>query len=393
MKILFVAQNLKMGGIQRALVNTIKMLKNTHPDTEIEVFSFADGELSALISDSVKITYASRSLSLLLTPLSEIKNSGKLFDIIIRYCLIIAAKLFGTEKVYRHLFKKQKKLPKYDMAISYFNDVFSGISNKGTNLFVSDYVSADRKIAWVHTDPIKANFDVEKCAVIYKPFDKIVCVSNAIKMVFDEILPVFADKTCVVYNVFPSEEIIKSADKLSTDFDKSICNLVTVGRADNSTKRIDRALEVCVLLKKEYGLSFKWRFIGDGPDLEKNKQFAIEKDICDVTEFLGNKNNPYPYVKNSDIFVLTSDYEGYPMVVCEAMILGVPVVTTPFRAVAEIIDDGINGIVATISPSDIAKKLADVMNSRQLLENMTLSLKKGSSINLLWNEQIDFILN
>lgn len=392
MKILFVAQNLKMGGIQRALVNTIKMMKETHPDADINVFSFADGELASLISEDVSIIYANRSLSLLLTPLDEIKSSGKIFDILVRYLLIISAKLFGTEKVYRYLFKRQKKLCEYDIAISYFNDVFSGISNKGTNLFVSDFVNAGQKIAWIHTDPIKANFDVEKCAVIYKPFDKIVCVSNAIKTVFDEILPVFSDKTCVVYNVFPSDEIIKGADTLSTNFDKSICNLVTVGREDNSTKRIDRALEVCELLKKEHGISFKWRFIGDGPDLEKNKQIAIEKDICDVTEFLGNKNNPYPYVKNSDIFVLTSDYEGYPMVVCEAMILEVPVVTTPFRAAAEIIDDGVNGIIATTSPSDIAKKLADIINNRQTLDAMTSSLKKECSINSLWEEQIGFIL-
>lgn len=393
MKVLFVAQNLKMGGIQRALVNTIKMMRKTHPDIEVDVFSFAGGELSHLIPDTASISYASRSLSLLLTPLDEIKSSNKIADIFIRYALIIAAKMFGTDKVYRHLFKRQKKLGEYDIAISYFNDVFSGISNKGTNTFVSDFVKAKKKIAWIHTDPIKANFDVEKCALLYKPFDKIVCVSNAIKRVFDEILPLFASKTCVVYNVFPAEEIAISAKEIDPDFDKTQFNLVTVGRADNSTKRIDRALEVCELLKKEYKLSFKWRFIGDGPDFEKNMQTAIERDVCDVTEFLGNKSNPYPFVKNSDIFVLTSDYEGYPMVVCEAMILGVPVVTTPFRAAAEIIDDGVNGIVTTVSPSDIAKKLADAMSDRQIIDNMALSLKQSCGINSLWNEQFEFLLN
>ena len=393
MKVLFVAQNLKMGGIQRALVNTIKMMRKTHPDIEVDVFSFAGGELSHLIPDTASISYASRSLSLLLTPLDEIKSNNKIADIFIRYALIIAAKMFGTDKVYRHLFKRQKKLGEYDIAISYFNDVFSGISNKGTNTFVSDFVKAKKKIAWIHTDPIKANFDVEKCALLYKPFDKIVCVSNAIKRVFDEILPLFASKTCVVYNVFPAEEIAISAKEIDPDFDKTQFNLVTVGRADNSTKRIDRALEVCELLKKEYKLSFKWRFIGDGPDFEKNMQTAIERDVCDVTEFLGNKSNPYPFVKNSDIFVLTSDYEGYPMVVCEAMILGVPVVTTPFRAAAEIIDDGVNGIVTTVSPSDIAKRLADAMSERQIIDNMALSLKQSCSINSLWNEQFEFLLN
>ena len=80
------------------------------------------------------------------------------------------------------------------------------------------------------------------------------------------------------------------------------------------------------------------------------------------------------------------------MVVCEAMILEVPVVTTPFRAAAEIIDDGVNGIIATTSPSDIAKKLADIINNRQTLDAMTSSLKKECSINSLWEEQIGFIL-
>lgn len=393
MKVLFVAQNLKLGGIQRALVNTVKMIKKTHPDIEIDVFSFADGELSSLISDTVNVTFGSRTLSLLLTPLSDIKKSGRPAYVFTRYALIIAAKIFGTEKVYRYLFKKQKKLGEYDIAISYFNDVFSGISNKGTNLFVSDFVKAKKKIAWIHTDPIKANFDIEKCASLYKGFDKIACVSKAIKRVFDEILPQFSDKTCVVYNVFPSEEIAISAKETDPDFNKSQINLVTVGRADNSTKRIDRALEVCEILKKEYSLSFKWRFIGDGPDFEKNMQTAIQRDICDVTEFLGNKNNPYPFVKNSDIFVLTSDYEGYPMVVCEAMILGVPVVTTPFRAAAEIIDDGVNGIVTTVSPADIAKRLSELMRDRHMLDTMVLSLKEENAINSLWNEQFNSLLS
>ena len=393
MKVLFVAQNLNMGGIQRALINTIKMMRETHPDIDIDVFSFASGELSSLMPDEVTISYAGRALSLLLTPLGDIKKSGKTLNIITRYCLIIAAKLFGTDKVYRHLFKKQKKLCDYDVAISYFNDVFSGISNKGTNLFVSDFVEAEKKIAWIHTDPIKANFDVEKCAVLYKPFDKIVCVSNAIKKVFDEILPQFTDKTCVVYNVFPSSEIIESANEADVGFDKSICNLITVGRADNSTKRIDRALKVCSILKNRYGLSFKWRFIGDGPDLERNKQAATDENIADTVEFLGNKSNPYPFVKNSDIFVLTSDYEGYPMVVCEAMILGVPVVTTPFKAALEIIDDGVNGIVATNSPEDIAKRLATLIQNRELLSSMSLSLKNENGINSKWREQINSILD
>ena len=392
MKVLFVAQNLNMGGIQRALVNTVKMLKASHPDTEIDVFAFADGELSDLLPDDVKTIFAKRSLSLLLTPLGEIKKAGNILDIIIRYLLIIATKIFSVEKVYRYLFKKEKKLGEYDIAISYFNDVFSGISNKGTNLYVSDFVCAKKKVAWVHTDPIKANFDIEKCAVSYKPFDKIVCVSNAIKTVFDEILPQFTDKTCVIYNVFPSAEIKAAAEAEEISFDKNEFNLITVGRADNSTKRIDRALEVCEILKKDYNLSFKWRFIGDGPDLNKNIEIARQKNLLDCTEFLGNKSNPYPFVKNSDIFVLTSDYEGYPMVVCEAMILGVPVVTTPFRAALEIIDDSVNGIVATISPADIAGKLAAIMNDKSILKSMAQSLEKECTINSLWNEQIANLL-
>ena len=245
-----------MGGIQRALVNTCKMLRCTHPDIEIEIFSFAKGQLSQELPDGCKIFYGKRALNLLLTPLSEIKSSKKPFDILLRYLMIICAKFFGTEKLYRAILKREHIKKEYDIAISYFNDVFSGISNKGTNMFVSDFAKATRKIAWIHTDPIKANFDIEKCSEIYKGFDKIVCVSNAIKKTFDEILPQFRDKTLVVYNVFPKDEIASASKKFDVNFSSDEFNIVTVGRADNSTKRIDRAIEVCEILKNDYDFRF-----------------------------------------------------------------------------------------------------------------------------------------
>src|SRR5690606_31126106 len=107
-------------------------------------------------------------------------------------------------------------------------------------------------------------------------------------------------------------------------FEKESISLVSVGRIDNSTKRFNLIPEISKLLKDASILNYKWIVVGDGPDMESNKQLVEKLSVSNFVEFVGEKVNPYPYIERSDLFVLTSAYEGYPMVVGESMILGTP---------------------------------------------------------------------
>lgn len=344
-KILFVARNLCVGGIQTSLINLLKKLSSS--GNKIDLFSFAPGELSEKLPAAVNVIYGGRCLKLISTPLKEVVASKKFLDIIIRIFLTVIVRITGSEYLYRKLFKNIKLYNRYEKAVSYFNDVPTGYFNRGTNLFVAEYVNAPTKTAWIHTDPILSGFDRNYCLDVYRNFDEIVCVSNAVKQKTDMLLPEYAYRTKVVYNAFDEGEILSLAEEYSLEFDKNKFNIITVGRIDNASKRIDGIIRICKQLKDEDITDFCWRIVGSGPDLSANLRLAAELHTDDVVIFEGEKVNPYPYIKNSDLFALYSMYEGYPMVIGEALIIGTPILTKEYAAAKEQIPEKKGVIVNT----------------------------------------------
>lgn len=389
-KILFVAQNLNMGGVQKALVNTINSID--YNSYSVEVFSFAPGVLSKQVPNNVKIRYGKKALQLLLTPLSDIRKTKKILDIVIRYILIILCKLIGIKNVYSFLFTKEKIKDEYDIAISYFNDVFAGVSNRGTNWFVTDFINASRKVAWIHTDPIKANFNINECRETYRKFDYIACVSKGIKDKFDQVLPEYSGKTGVVYNYFPVDYIREMSEEDEENWDRNQFNLVSIGRIENASKRIDRIIRVCSLMVADGYKNFVWHIIGDGPDMNAMKELAKVNKLENCIDFVGQKVNPYPYLKQGDLFVLTSDYEGYPMVIGEAFILGIPVVTTNFAAASEMIVDKVNGIICDMDEQLIKETIECIIDDNSFLASMKDTLQDHLFVNEHWDKQIHYAL-
>ena len=357
-KIFFAAQNLNIGGVQKAFINYIKKLSKSE-EYEITVFSFAGGALTDKLPEDVKLKLGGRLLRLSATPFNDIKEKGGITDIFLRIFITAIAKIVGANTFYRLCFKKQKK--KYDTAVSYFTDTPSGVFNKGTNLYVSEFTEASVKEAFIHTDPVFGGFDMEYCRKIYKPFDKIVCVSDAVREKFNAMLPEYAYKTETRHNVFDEEEI-QTLSLEFIPFEKSKFDIVTVARVDNASKRIDGIIDICSRLKKMGVSGFKWRIVGDGPDKNKDILLANRMGVDDVIIFEGEKANQYPYIEKSDLFALFSAYEGYPLVIGEAMILKTPILTTNYAAAKEQIPKD-RGIIAE-SDGEFIKMLYTLIDKR-----------------------------
>ncbi|WP_407325207.1 glycosyltransferase [Lactobacillus johnsonii] len=153
-----------------------------------------------------------------------------------------------------------------------------------------------------------------------RDYDKVFCVSKTIKSVFDNLYPQFNRKSEVFYNFVDINNILfKSQEFIPIEFDKKEYNIVSVGRLTEQ-KGFDIVLKAAYILKKK-DFKFKWFVIGDGKDKKKlNKQLRKLK-LEDSFFFLGKKANPYPYVKNADLFVLPSRHEGYGLATLEARIL------------------------------------------------------------------------
>lgn len=363
-KILFVAQNFEVGGVQTALISFLKDLQKKHStEYDIKLFSFGKGSLVRQIPDGITKQFGNFFLSLAVTPFGKVLKTKNPVKIFIRLMLVFYVRIAGVERFYRNQLKKHICSEDFDVAISYFNDVPDSYFNRGTELYVKEFVNADKKIAWIHTDPVKSGFDKEYCKNMYRDYDKIMCVSKAVKESLDKLLPEYSDKTDVFYNILNGDGVEEKVKEYIPFEKNGIFNIVTICRIDDETKRVDCIVSLCNRLKSEGITNFKWRIVGDGPDLKKNKKLAKKMEICDVLEFVGEYENPYPYVSSSDLFALYSAYEGYPMVIEEAKFLKTPVLTINYAAATEQLDEK-TGLIA-VSDEDFYEKLKSIIVSNK----------------------------
>lgn len=105
-------------------------------------------------------------------------------------------------------------------------------------------------------------------------------------------------------------------------YDCDCFNIVTVARIENRQKRIDRIIDVCEMLKKSGIEDFKWTIVGDGEDLQTLIESAKSRNLLNYMNFVGRKANTIPYMQYADLFVQTSDYEAYSMVLMQTILVG-----------------------------------------------------------------------
>ena len=198
-----------------------------------------------------------------------------------------------------------------------------------------------KKIQWIHTDyALWSEFSdwtkmiTKKDSVIYKKFDWIVTLSEYSRKGLLKKLPGLKDQTVVIPNLIDGKTILKKAEEdLDIEWNDADCHMVTVGRVDRE-KAYDRVLDICGKLKAE-GYSFCWYIVGDGPLKGHLEKRIKAEQLEEYVKLTGRLENPYPLMKRCDWFVLLSEYEGTPVTIDEAMVLGVPVIATDVGGIAE----------------------------------------------------------
>lgn len=92
-------------------------------------------------------------------------------------------------------------------------------------------------------------------------------------------------------------------------------------------------------------MMFFFNWIGDGELRSEMEQQIHDLGVEDMVQIIGFKRNPFPYVKSADMMFCCSGYEGFCLAICEAMVLGIPVVSTKTSGPIEIIDNNKYGIL------------------------------------------------
>ena len=243
--------------------------------------------------------------------------------------------------------------------------------------FCLDMTNAARHIGWLHTDYSRIISQKGMDEPYFRRLDCLVGVSAECCRKAESVFPFLRGKTVVIENII-SRAAIESAARGNGVYDEKAGEtlILTVGRL-SPPKGIDLAVLACAELKKR-GCKFKWHHIGKGELQDEIKALAISKGVADDFVFLGEKANPYPYIKQCDIYVQPSRAEGKSIAVDEAKCLAKPIVVTNFSTVADQVTDGVNGLIAEMSPESIADKICMLIDDAALAEKLSENLKEES---------------
>ena len=184
-------------------------------------------------------------------------------------------------------------------------------------------------------------------------FRRIIFVANEAEKDFIKIYPELKNKCLVLNNFIDPDKILKlSTEKISETHPKNKKLFVFIGRLDDSSKKVSRAIN---LLKSLSDVNLL--IVGDGPDRKMYEDLVTKNDLSKRVTFVGQKTNPYPYIKLADYVILTSDYEGFPVTYLEAITLHKRILTT-----IDVSDESINigKDYATIISMDEKEMLKDV---------------------------------
>ncbi len=194
----------------------------------------------------------------------------------------------------------------------------------------------------------------------YNNYHKIICQSDDM---YQDLIKNFGIKKEKLVKINNPVDFLMIDEKLlhqvkPAEYDEGFKNVVAVGNLA-SRKGFDNLLQVFSFLKNE---KVKLFILGDGRDRELLHQLKADLGLEHVF-FLGQKKNPYPYLKFADLFVLSSRYEGFPNVLLEAGACGTFALANDCPGgIREIVQSGINGEISKIEDhQDFARKILDLL--------------------------------
>lgn len=354
-KLLFFGYTLDMGGAEKVLIDFLKVL-NPHYEIDVALLQ-AKGALMGDVPEEIEI--------------KQMRNG------LLSYILFRFIPFFRKRKI--NIIANSKD---YDVAIGFFEG--------RSATWVADIKKDIRKIAWVHNDVEYFDIGIKRKEILdsYSKVDTIITVSEHSKKSFSSKYGFPEEKIEVLYNLIDEESISVNANK---SVQPNECfTFINVGRM-RPQKRQDRLVEIARLLKNE-NFCFKIQILGNGPEEEKIKQMINEKNVQDVIELKGLVMNPYPYIKQADCVVVSSDFEGYSIAIKEALFLGKVILSTDVSGVKEIFKEDEYGIVAEKSTDDLYKKMKQILKGEIDIKKIEERLKNFDCSNNSIKEKIFTII-
>ena len=327
-KVLFLIESLAGGGAEKVLLTTLQNIDYNKFDITL-CCVVNTGKYITELPTHIKYKY--------ILPAPEQLQGYKKLLYKIKYKLIY--QLLPLVLVYKW-FVPQGNDAEIAYIEGYATKLLSHSSNKNA-----------KKIAWVHCDMQQFHWtsslykNIAEEGQVYNKYHLIAIVSQTSQASFLKEFENIITPVKIIYNPINNENIAKLSQQVADIPTKTGENIriLSTGRLTN-VKAFDRLLRIVEKLVTEQHSVELW-LLGDGEERTNIEKYIKEHQLSSVVTIWGFKDNPYAYMANCDLFVCSSLSEGYSTAVTEALILGIPVVTTDCSGMHELLGNGKYGVI------------------------------------------------
>ena len=368
-----------------------------------------------VLVETVTALWGGGTETLLRSVVNELNRRGHTVTLVVRFRHIREARFWldpGVRCIRRNLFRRPCKkytipwffdrIPKkiwelvsrVYLGLARFDLVIAMIEGGPMKRALRDH--ARRRVAWIQTDcsgPVhgiirsNASWTPAQELACMRRFERVICVSRTVK---DSIIETMGDpgNLCVRYLPIDADGIRERAKQpcdLQRSKDKPL--IVSVSRLVTE-KQIDMLLAACEKLRET--MDFELWIIGDGPERPKLETHIKNKRL-DFARMLGGKENPFPYLRQADLFVSASLTESYGLSAQEALVLGIPVVAVGCRGIRESLGDCF-GLLVDNSAAALAEGIRTMLQTPGMLEQYRDTIARDYPADRLFGERLEAIM-
>lgn len=333
-KILIRIGSLRHGGAEKVLVTFLKNLPADKYEIDL-LLNLYSGKYLPEVPEWINILFLHRG---------EMITTNRPHEIPRKAARVLHEKI--VNKFPNLLYKNKLRNKQYDIE-------FAAIHGMRDEILGSPLPS--KKMVWIHNDLSEVKGYTDEEIRKFFGFDKIMVISEKIEKLFHRLAKNETEKNKIVkiYNPLDTEEFVSKAEMpvMNYSFDQSVPTFISVGTVFPQ-KGFDRLLKVHQRLLAE-GFRHKVLIVGDGYDFENIRKLKSDLGLDETAVMLGFSDNPYPYFKKADFYVLSSRYEGFPTVLFEAMTLKKKIISTEVSGSAEMLKNGELGLLVENSEEGI----------------------------------------
>lgn len=373
-RILFVMPSLDSGGAEKSLVNLLNIIDLNKYKIDLLLLKKEGLFLKQIPKDinildtDMKLKYAYKIDKETFTTLFGLK-----------YGFLRLASTFICKILYKEKARQQRWVRYYKKYLPRLNekyDIAVGFLEGDASYYVIDKVTANKKILWIHNDFNEIKQTEEKS--VYEEYfckaNNIVSISDKCVQILVQNFPHLENKILYLPNLTSSSLLKKMAVEYKVDeFRKDEFNILSIGRLTKQ-KGYDLAIEALDILKNKYS-NVHWWIIGAG-ELEKQLKEQVKcKGLEKYITFLGLKENPYPYIKECDLLVQSSRWEGKSVVLDEAKILAKPILATNYSTITDQLITEVEGLIVDMNAQSISDGIIYLIEHEQIYNKIKCYLE------------------